>query len=642
MATGHDGGSSYKINSYKMNQSSTSLASSRTHVASSLRPVGDGNGSTLDVEKYAAHEGRYPMEHPADDVPAPAEASKTTSRAPPVPTGPGGPGGPGANALYKPKTLRFWLTLLANFLAVFLVALDRTIVATAIPRITDEFHSLGDVGWYGSAYMLTTSASQLLFGRLFKFYNTKWVFLSSVVIFEAGSALCGAAPTSPIFILGRAIAGFGSAGIFSGAMMIMIPMIPLPKRPMFQSMFGMVFGIASVMGPLIGGAFTSTLTWRWCFYINLPIGAFTLIFMVFFWNPQSKKSTPAPLLEHIKRLDPLGTFFFIPCVVCLLLALQWGGSTYAWASWRVILLFVLFGVLGMAFAAVQTFMPDTASIPPRIIKQRTVFFANSFTFFIAGSMLMLVYYLPIWFQTVMRVSALNSGIYTLPLVLSLVASSLLNGVATTRIGYYVPSMLLAPSLMSIGEGLLSTLTRGASQGHWVGFQFLSGFGLGMGMQTGALAVQTVLPMADVSMGIACIFFSQQLGGAIFTTVGQTILSNLLVSQLTGVPGVDPVQIVNSGATELADIVPPEELNVVIDAYNYALTRIFLAAMGLAFAALLSAACMEWKSIKKPGVGAVADSTTDDSDKRPRSEDTELAVVGERGADQPDRSSAANN
>lgn len=120
------------------------------------------------------------------------------------------------------------------------------------------------------------------------------------------------------------------------------------------------------------------------------------IFMVFFWNPPVRKSQSAPLFEHIKRLDPLGTFFFIPSVVCLLLALQWGGSSYAWANWRIILLFVLFGVLGFAFAAVQTTMPDIASIPPRIIKQRTVFFAVSFTFFIAGSMLMLVYYLPIW------------------------------------------------------------------------------------------------------------------------------------------------------------------------------------------------------------------------------------------------------
>jgi len=164
-----------------MNRSTTSLASSHTHVASSLRPW--GSESALDLEKHG-QDGPYRpylMGDPAEGSSTPDEARKTISQGPPVPEGPGGPtapGAPGPDTLYKPKTFRFWLTLLANFLAVFLVALDRTIVATAIPQITDEYHSLGDIGWYGSAYMLTTSASQLLFGRLFKFYNTKWYVLT--------------------------------------------------------------------------------------------------------------------------------------------------------------------------------------------------------------------------------------------------------------------------------------------------------------------------------------------------------------------------------------------------------------------------------------------------------------------------------
>jgi MFS family permease len=178
--------------------------------------------------------------------------------------GAGGSGGgpPGENDLYKPKTLKFWSILMSNFLALFLVALDRTIIATAVPRITDEFGSLGDIGWYGSAYMLTTSCSQLIFGRIYKHYDMKWTFLISILVFEIGSAICGAAPNSASFIAGRAIAGTASAGIFSGCMMIMIPMVPLHKRPMFQGLFGMVFGLASVMGPLIGGGFTGSVSWR--------------------------------------------------------------------------------------------------------------------------------------------------------------------------------------------------------------------------------------------------------------------------------------------------------------------------------------------------------------------------------------------
>jgi Major Facilitator Superfamily len=135
---------------------------------------------------------------------------------------------------YKPKTLKFWLIMLSAFISVFLVALDRTILATAIPRITDDFKSLGDIGWYGSAYLLTTAAFQLSFGRIYRFYDLKWTFLICILIFEVGSAICGAAPNSPVFIFGRAVAGVGEAGITTGSMMTIIPMVPLHKRPLYQ------------------------------------------------------------------------------------------------------------------------------------------------------------------------------------------------------------------------------------------------------------------------------------------------------------------------------------------------------------------------------------------------------------------------
>jgi MFS family permease len=207
-------------------------------------------------------------------------------------------------------------------------------------------------------------------------------------------------------------------------------------------------------------------------------------------------------------------------------------------------------------------------------------------------------------QTVKLADPMKSGIYTLPLVLSLVFSSILSGIITQKIGYYVPSMLAAPSIMSIGEGLLSTLNRDSPTAHWVVFQFLSGFGLGFGMQTSGLAIQTVLPKEDVSTGIAINFFVQQLGGAVFTSVGQTILTNLLVSKLSVVPGFNPKNIVSEGATKLSAIAPPEFEGAVVEAYEYACRHIFLAAMALAFASLLCALGMEWRSIKKdkPGPG----------------------------------------
>jgi hypothetical protein len=179
-----------------------------------------------------------------------------------------------------------------------------------------------------------------------------------------------------------------------------------------------------------------------------------------------------------------------------------------------------------------------------------------------------------------------------------VASSILSGIFTQKVGYYVPSMILSPALMSVGEGLMSTWNRYTPQSRWIGYQFLAGFGLGFGMQTSGLAVQTVLPPADISTGIAINFFVQQLGGAVFTSVGQSLLTNLLASQLSGVPGLNPSSIVGQGATNLSSVVPSQYLGLVITAYNYACQRIFLASMGLAFVSLLCSLGMEWRSIKK--------------------------------------------
>lgn len=224
-----------------MSASTTSLASDRTdHPESKEKPT--RSAETPDVEKQAL---------------PPTDAARG-----PGAEGPGGGAPPGGNDLYKPKTLKFWSILLCNFLALFLVALDSTIVATAIPRITDDFRSVGEIGWYTSAYMLATSCSQLVFGRIYTHYNMKWTLLICIVVFEVGSVVCGAAPDSQTLIAGRAIAGAASAGIFTGSMMVMIPMIPLHKRPLFQGMFGMVYGLASVLGPLIGGAFTTSVGWR--------------------------------------------------------------------------------------------------------------------------------------------------------------------------------------------------------------------------------------------------------------------------------------------------------------------------------------------------------------------------------------------
>ncbi|OTA69676.1 putative efflux pump [Hypoxylon sp. EC38] len=504
-----------------------------------------------------------------------------------------------------PTGLKLGLITLALCLSVFLMALDNSIIATAIPKITDTFHSLPDVGWYGSAYLLTTAALQLLFGKLYTFLSIKWVYLTAIGIFELGSLICGVAQNSVTLIIGRAVAGLGSAGIMSGALLILAHSVPLAKRPMYTGLISAMYGIASVAGPLLGGVFTDKVTWRWCFYINLPIGAVTvLVILLFFPAPAQNKPKDETLMERIKRFDPIGTIVFMPSIICLLLALQWGGREYPWKSGRVIALFVVFGVLMLAFIYVQHIQQDNATVPPRIMRKRTIWSSSLFAFGVGSGFFIMVYYIPIWFQSVQGVSAVDSGIRNLPMLISVVIFSMAAGVAVTVFGYYAPFMVIGTVLMSIGGGLLSTWKPDTTTGTWIGFQILFGAGVGLSMQQPLMAVQTVLDIKDVPTGTSILVFVQTVGGALFVSVGQTVFSNQLVQELaTNVPNLDPTLVLNSGATNLQHVLPAEFIPGVILSYSNALTTAFIVGTALCTFTVFGSATIEWRSVKGKNVEA---------------------------------------
>lgn len=326
----------------------------------------------------------------------------------------------------------------------------------------------------------------------------------------------------------------------------------------------------------------------------------------------SPKHEKLSAMAQIKNLDPLGIFFFVPSIVCLILALQWGGTTSPWSAPKIIGLIVAFAILFAIFITVEALMPETAMAPGRVILNRSVAGAMAFMFLISGCLMSIIYYLTIWFQAAKGDTAIHSGVSTIPMVLAMVIMAIPVAIFTQKIGYYVPALLLAPVFCATGAGLLSTLTPSSNHSHWFGYQVLFGFGLGCGFQTSTLVPQTVLKRADVPLGMAMVFFMQQLGGSIFLSVSQNIFANKLVNLLSGVAGLDAEVIVNTGATDLRRVVPASQLRTVVGAYSYSLTRVFVMAAALSVIMILGALAVEWRSIKAKSSSGDGTSKTDEA------------------------------
>ncbi|XP_014554348.1 hypothetical protein COCVIDRAFT_39781 [Bipolaris victoriae FI3] len=499
--------------------------------------------------------------------------------------------------------ITFFVLICGVCLANFVVALDTNIIATALPSITSTFGTIQQVGWYGSAYMLAISAVQPSFGRCYTVFSVKPVFCVAIATFELGSVLCAAADSSAMFIAGRAVAGAGAAGVFAGSMTIVTRTVPLETRSFYIAIVSSMFGISSILGPTVGGALTDGVSWRMCFWVNLPIGAIVIATVLIFFrsevSPMDEDSgTKVTILDRILDLDILGALLIVGGVSALFMALEWGGSVYPWSDSRVWGCLLTFSLVLLAFSVQQFLRGERATMPSRVISHRSVLACYIFAFMLNVGAYVHMYYMPIYFQAVKGKSATTSGVLLVPYLVSNITMSLFTSLLIAKVGYVSPFMITSAACFTIGSGILFTLRVDTSLAQSIGYQILAGGSAGLAVQVPFVAVQALLDPSDAQIGVGLAIFANSLGGAMSTSIAQNIFSNSLARNLAQyAPGIDPQQIINTGVTELRQKFPVNSMAGILEAYVSSIDDSFILPISVGGVAFLASLFVEWKSIK---------------------------------------------
>ncbi|KAG2176465.1 hypothetical protein INT43_005705 [Umbelopsis isabellina] len=492
---------------------------------------------------------------------------------------------------YLPKAVLIPLCL-SLCLCLFMAALDQTIVTVALPRIASDFNALSDISWVGSAFLLTSTAFQGLYGKCSSIFGYKYMILFALFFFLFGSLLCALANGIIMLIVGRAIAGIGGAGIQSMCQIIVTVVCPIQDRGLYQGLIGAAYMVGTAVGPLIGGAFTDHLTWRWAFYINLPIGVVAAVAVSAVLRNQAAPGTTWK--ERFGRIDYLGTVLLLGWVIAFLLPLSWGGSKYSWNSPVIIALFCVFGVLFIVFVIVQWKFSKEPLMPASIFTVHRnpplIFAANVF----AGMSTMgIMYYVPILFQQGMGNSATTAGEKFIPFMIAIVLSSIISGVIITVFLVYRPITVVGGVLAATGAGLMSLWTRDSNLGTQIGFLIIGGFGFGFFVQGGLFSAQAPVHREDLPVATGLVSFCRSLGGAIGVTIFGTLFNNELLTVLPKhLPNATPTIVAAALAQNEAILstLPSDTRNAIADANVDALRYVFYAITGLMGAATLLALC----------------------------------------------------
>ncbi|KAJ2828118.1 hypothetical protein GGI24_002477 [Coemansia furcata] len=474
-------------------------------------------------------------------------------------------------------------------LTMLLASLDLTIVTTAIPKISQEFSALSEATWIATAYMITTTALQPLYGRLSDTFGRVPSLIASIVVFIAGSAACGWSQSMGVLIFGRALQGVGGAGLVALVFIIISDVTSEEERPAYLGVLGAVWSIASVIGPVLGGVFSEKASWRWAFLINLPISGVVLVIVVLFLRlPQPHGS----LWAKLKKVDFLGSAVLIGAVVMLLLALTWGGKNFPWSSARVICLLIFSFVLMGVFLLIEWKTSADPTVPIRLFRIRNVSMSVLGQFFMGVGMFSPLFFIPIWYTIVKNAGSISAGLHLLPYLLSISLVSVASGFIVVKTGRYRGLVIFGTAVFVVGSGLMVLFDENISFGKQVGFMVLMGFGLGLNIQILLIVVQTSAPTNDMASATTLFLFMRVLGSSIGVAAMQSIFQNSLLPKLAVLVAKYPeftlaiLGSVNDQSLIYKSGIPDDIRNQLVHAYVLALRKVFIATVPFAGVAFL--------------------------------------------------------
>jgi len=486
-----------------------------------------------------------------------------------------------AGAIDAAEHRRILVILGALMLGMFLAALDQTIVATALPTIAGDLHGLNHLSWVVTAYLLTSTISTPLWGKLGDLYGRKKLFQAAIVIFLIGSALSGLSRDMAELIGFRALQGVGAGGLMVGAQAIIGDIVSPRQRGRYMGYFGAVFGLSSVIGPLAGGFITQHLSWRWVFYINLPIGIAALATIAVVLHLPRKRTSHA--------IDFLGTALLGAAVTAIILLTTWGGTTYAWGSAPIISLAVAAVVLVALFCWAEVRAAEPV-IPLELFRISVFSVSNSIGFIVGFVMFGAIIYIPLYLQTVHAATPTSSGLQLLPLVCGMLITFTVSGRLVTKWGRYKIFPTVGTAVMSVGLYLFSLLTPSTPLALSSVYMFVLGAGIGCVMQVLVVAVQNAVPRSQLGTATSSSAFFRSIGGSFGVAVFGAIFNNRLAANLPRYLPPIALRAVHGGNVSAnpaqLDALPPAIHQGYVLAFSESLHTVFLIGAPIALVAFV--------------------------------------------------------